>query len=286
MSHCRSDRWSNFDKYSTSTLQRYPLRSKSPYRSTSSLSRSSSTSNLKIEDDYFNALNKSLGAHDANFIHKEEDDETGSYKNDFGGHSNEWRYNSLNRPSKKYGSDKYGGSKINKSYGYGLNDDDDDDIGKGKTYSYSYKYNDNNDNDHKLKSYNIFDKDDYGGSKFKYGSSTYDNNDLDKNNNDPYHYSTSITAKVTYDSDPDDNDKPYFKYTTTTTTTTNTRSGDGGKPNYRLSTKSATNDYYALDNHNDNASVESDESMSEYMNCKSFYPDSLSESKLFVSWKI
>lgn len=271
MSHCRSDRWSNFDKYSTS-LQRYPLRSKSPYRSTSSLSRSSSTSNLKIEDDYFNALNKSLGAHDANFIHKEEDDETGSYKNDNG---NEWRYNSLNRPNKKYGTDKYGGSKTNKSYGsyggqkygYGFEDD-----GKGQTYSYKYS----DDNDDKLKSYK--DNDDYGGSKFKF-SSTYDN-DLDRNNNDPYHYSTSITAKVTYDSDPDN--EPYFKYTTTTTTTTNTRSGDGGKPNYRLSATTG-NDYYAHDNVNDNASVESDESMSEYINCKSFYPDSLSESKLFVS---
>ncbi|OTF73280.1 hypothetical protein BLA29_003420 [Euroglyphus maynei] len=75
------DRWSNFDKFSPSS---YRLRSKSPYRSNSSLSRTSSTSNLKIDDDYFNALNKSLGAHDASFM---EEEDSGSIKS----------YNSLTR---------------------------------------------------------------------------------------------------------------------------------------------------------------------------------------------
>ncbi|KPM06414.1 hypothetical protein QR98_0048890 [Sarcoptes scabiei] len=251
MSQCTNDRWSNFDRFSTST-SRYPMRTKSPYRSNSSLSRTSSTSNLKIEDDYFNALNKSLGAHDADFMHKEEEDINEPSSN------SEWRYNSLNRPRSKFNTDRlkkdYSRSSYDK-YGtgsYGLGD-------YKSPSSYGYSYDSNNYSSRKPTS----------TSNPSTNSNTYSN-----------YFSKS---KVTYagsDSEPE-----YETYTYSS------KPDRLGGPNIRKSTYSSGKGYSSRPSYNrsyggdddDNQSLESDASMSEYINCGSFYPDTLSDQKLFVS---
>ena len=243
------DRWSNYDKYSTTTksLSRpsSKLRSKSPmmYRSNSSLSRSSSTSNLKIDDDYFNALNKSLGAHDTSFLEEDVDD-SGSL-NGGGGHGGDnYRYNSLQRPSSasarrnRYQSGGDGGATTDSKYRYG----------QGKTYG------------------------------------SYDN-DLNNNNNYPTSTGYSTTSRVikghkgvSYDdSDSEPEFEPYssYKYSSSLKTIPSSTT--------KTKNKGLFDDDYGNNDDISDGGNESDESMNEYLNCKSFYPDNLSQSKLFVS---
>lgn len=257
-----SDRWSNFDKFSTSLSSPNRYRSKSPYRSTSSLSRTSSTSNLKIDDDYFNALNKSLGAHDASFI----EEDSGSMKSGHSGGGGGGRYtHSLTRPSSSSRNRYQSGGDSNRKYKSTF--DDDGDLG------HKYRY----------------------GTGKSYGS--YDN---DLNNNYPSTFggvgggysttTTTVTNKgVSYaaasDSEPEY--EPYsYKY--------DLKSKSTKQPKTTLSSSTKNRGEHRLfdyGNHNndnsedddDDGGHESDESMNEYLNCKSFYPDNLSEAKLFVS---
>lgn len=221
MNKYSSGRYSGLDKYS---------RTKSPYRSTSSLSRDShhgSLSNLRIDPDYFNLLNKSLGAHDASFMHNE--DEECSLKS---GHSSAAgsRYNSLRKSAKPTtttsSSYKFDVNKLNKDY--------------------SSKY--------KPKSFN---------------SSDYD---LNNNNNYYEHYSSGLGKRIgggnecTSGSESDfELSKPTTSYRYTTTSRNVTSKGN-------------------LDDLGDTGSVASDDSMSEYIHCRSFCPDSVSDNKLFVSF--
>lgn len=282
MSRCANDRWSN---YSTGNFQgsRYPtLRSKSPYRSSSSLSRASSNSNLDIRDDYFNALNKSLGAHDASFMEEQEVEDTGNQ-----------RYGSLQRPKSsssrnrtssgtRYGSKStFDVDRLNKDYSrrykpsntsgnltgsYGGNTTS----GYKSTtnpYKSSYDYN-NNDND----------DDDYALTRTKIGTNytgIYSDSEpeYDPYGSNPTGFKTKTTTRYTTETNPFDPDRETIKKTTTTKTTSSYY-------------PSSTTTYKGLDYPSNvdldfGDGIESDESMSEYLNCKSFQPDNLADSKIF-----
>lgn len=110
-------RYPSQDRYSSLS------RSKSPYRSTSSLnSHASSSSNLKVDTDNFDQLNKSLGRHDASFVRGKDgssSSKSGANLSKLSRDSDSSRYGSL-------GKDRFNVGKLNKDYStnkYKLADD-------------------------------------------------------------------------------------------------------------------------------------------------------------------
>lgn len=124
--------------YLSPSRSKSPYRNKSPYRSTSSLSRDSHDANLKVDTDYFNMLNKSLGAHDSSFLSAKDDDNDETKSSSSG--PNYSKYSSFknsksNIPSKT----KFNIGKLNKDYSttnYKLG-------GGGGADSSDYDYNNN-----------------------------------------------------------------------------------------------------------------------------------------------
>lgn len=227
----RYSSYSTSDRYRQPSYDRYTSlsRSKSPYRSTSSLNSHASDANLKVEPNNFDALNKSLGRHDASFM----DESSKSGDNS--------RYNSLKKGSSRNNS-RFNVDKLNKDYSkdYGTGK-----IGKlaGDSSSSDYDLN----NNYQASSYKpakaaacASDSDDYELTSPTYRPSTYTS---------PYRSSlagglgaSKVAPRVDKGDDRGGNDEPLSDY--------------------------------------------SDESMSEYIHCKTYCPDSVDDSKLFVSFTL
>ena len=217
------------DRYRAPSYDRYSSlsRSKSPYRSTSSLnSHASSSSNLKVDTNNFDLLNQSLGRHDASFVL----DDNASVKSgaNYSKHSrgNDSDYSNASRlgSAKK---DRFNVAKLNKDYS--INKLGDTSGGSSSDYDLN--------NNYQFSSYVSGGK----GAKAStcLSGSESDDYELSVPSYQPYR---SRASKLTSSLDKGDLD---------------------------------------LSDHSDY----SDESMSEYIHCKSFCPDSVSDSKLFVSFE-
>ena len=239
MNRYSTDRYrspTRYDRY-TSSLSR----SKSPYRSTSSLnSHASNSSNLKVNTDNFDLLNKSLARHDSSFVLNKDDSLTGksgsnrtnNYSND---HDDSNRYGSLKK-------DRFNVNRLNKDYSTNKF------FGKSGADTSSSDYDQNN---------NYQFSGSYGkGGKGKSVSGCASSSESD------YETSGQPLASYRYSSG-----RPY--------TSNVARSS-------LLTTDKGDHDHLS---DRDGDPSESDESMSEYIHCKSFCPDSVSDSKLFVSFQ-
>lgn len=167
-------------------------------------------SNLRIDPDYFNLLNKSLGSHDASFMHKDDTCSVKSGSSVNGGS----RYNSLKK------KDKFDVNKLNKDYSV----------------------------------------------KYQLGNKSLGSSDYDLNNN--FRYSNAVKAGGDGGDDCATGSESDFEL-----------------PNpYRYLASNAKVTQDKGDRISETCSVGSDDSMSDYIHCRSFCPDSVSDSKLFVSF--
>lgn len=271
--------------YSTASLSR----SKSPYRSTSSLnSHNSSSTNLNVNTDNFDRLNKSLRRHDTSFM-----DETASSstKND----SDSRDYGSSYSLGKKKGGARSGAGggafnvdKLNKDYSkdYGKYSSG---LSKLDDASYSSSASDYDLNNNYSSAYGGISS---LGKKEKplvkqsnvcanSSSSSSDNSDYEPSSVRPYKAKTTTTTTSSYSS-------PYrsstlgsgLKPSSTSYTTSSYKTADKGDHYREKDQEVEREETEAL-----SGEEYSDESMSEYLHCKSYCPDSVSDSKLFVSFQ-
>lgn len=249
--------------YNTSSLSR----SKSPYRSTSSLNSHASSTNLtNVPTDNFDRLNKSLRRHDTSFM-----DETASTKNDSDSRGD---YSSSSLKKKGSGRKPFNVDKLNKDYsknygissgghkyGSGLSKLDDASSSASEDYDLNNNFSSLGRKDKMLTKQkpvcatSSSSESDYEPSRNTYKPSTTNL----YGSSSPYR--SSLGADL-------GSSKPYTSTYGTSSYTTTTDKGD----HYQEKEDEEEGDF-------------SDESMSEYIHCKSYCPDSVSDSKLFVSFQ-
>lgn len=274
---------SRYGNYSTTTSDRYRQpsydrslyntsslsRSKSPYRSTSSLNSHASSNNLtNVPTDNFDRLNKSLRRHDTSFM----DETASSTKNDSDSRGGDYSSSSLKKKggrkpfnvdklNKDYSKD-YGISSGGHKYGTGLSKLDD----ASSSASEDYDLNNN---------FSSLGRKDKLLVKQKPVCATSSSSESDYEPSRSNTYKTTTNLYGTSSSSPyrstlgvASSSKPYSSSYGTYTTTT-----DKG-------------DHYHVEKEDEEGDDDySDESMSEYLHYKSYCPDSVSDSKLFVSFQ-